>query len=99
LAARILSNLVALDPAVPGYVKMPLEFAPHPESMARQLFDQATIDRHLDALEAKQQDDGGWPISWEPPSPAAVNEWRAFITLKWLDTLDRYGRIHASRGR
>jgi hypothetical protein len=37
--------------------------------------------------------DGGWPISWVPPSPAAVGEWRAFITIKWLVVLDQYGRL------
>jgi hypothetical protein len=93
LGERILSKLVALDPAAPGYVKSPLEYATRPDALARRLFDDVTIDAHLDALEAKQQDDGGWPITWEPPSVAAVNEWRGFVTLKWLDVLDAYGRI------
>lgn len=53
----------------------------------------ATIDEHLEALAARQQDDGGWPITWEPPSPAAVYEWRAFVTIKWLGVLANYGRL------
>ena len=93
LGQRIRGDLVAVDPATPGYVKTPLEFAPHPESLARRLFDDATIELHLEALAAKQQEDGGWPITWEPPSAAAVTEWRGFMTLKWLGVLDSYGRL------
>jgi hypothetical protein len=92
IAERI-DALVARDAAAPGYVKTPLDFAPRPDALARPLFDDATIDVHLDALEAKQQDDGGWPITWEPPSVAAVNEWRGYVTLKALDVLDAYGRL------
>ena len=88
---HILSDLVTLDPAAPGYVHGPLEFAPRPDSLGRRLFDDAMIDRHLDALAAKQEADGGWPITWEPPSPAAVYEWRAFRTIKWLSVLRSYG--------
>ena len=90
---RILSDLVALDPATPGYVHTPLEFAARPDSLGRRLFDTATIERHLAALTAKQEADGGWPITWEPPSPAAVYEWRAFRTIKWLSALRSYGRL------
>jgi hypothetical protein len=93
LADRIRTELVALEPATPGYVKMPLEFAPHPDRLARRLFGDPTIDAHLDALAAKQQDDGGWPITWEPPSTAAINEWRGFVTIQSLDVLDNYGRL------
>jgi hypothetical protein len=92
LGERILNELVALDPATEGYVKAPLEFAPHPDRLARRLFDDATIEAHLDALEATQQEDGGWPITWEPPSAAAVSEWRGVWTYKALSVLDAYGR-------
>jgi hypothetical protein len=93
LHPRIVDELAALDPATPGYVKSPLEFAPHPDRLARRFFDDATIEMHLAALAAKQEADGGWPITWRPPSPAAVSEWRAFMTIKWLDVLDNYGRL------
>jgi hypothetical protein len=93
LGERIVNELAALDPAAPGYVKSPLEYAPRPDAMARALFDDATIEAHLDALEAKQQDDGGWPITWEPPSAAAVHEWRGYVTVRSLDVLDAYGRL------
>lgn len=93
LGERIRTELVALDPSTPGYVKMPLEFAPHPDRMARRLFDDATVELHLDALAAEQQEDGGWPIIWEPPSAASTSEWRGFVTVKWLSVLDDYGRL------
>jgi hypothetical protein len=93
LSDRIMNDLVALDPSAEGYVKTPLEYAPRPDRLARRLFDDATIERHLDALEAKQQDDGGWPITWEPPSPAAAHEWRGYVTVRSLDVLAAYGRL------
>jgi hypothetical protein len=95
LGERILDELVALDPATEGYVKTPLDYAPHPEALARRLFDDATIERHLDALEARQQDDGGWPITWEPPSVSAVSEWRGAWTFRSLRILADYGRLEA----
>lgn len=94
LGALIRSRLVAYDPQATGYVKMPLEFATSPDRMAYRLFDSNTITTHLDELAQRQQADGGWPISWTPPSPAAICEWRAFVTIKWLAVLDRYGRLH-----
>jgi hypothetical protein len=93
LGERILAELVTLDPTAPGYVKGPLDFAPHPDSIARRLFDDATIETHLDALAARQEADGGWPITWEPPSTGAVSEWRGFVTVRSLDVLESYGRL------
>lgn len=37
--------------------------------------------------------DGGWPITWEPPSEASALEWRGVATLKALLTLRSYGRL------
>lgn len=93
LGVIIRSRLVAYDAQATGYVKMPLEFATSPHRMAYRLFDPNTITTHLDALAQRQQVDGGWPISWDPPSPAAICEWRAFVTIKWLAALDSYGRL------
>jgi len=92
VGARVL-EVVALDPDTPGYVKSPLDYAPRPDSLARLLFDDATIDVRLEALAAGQQDDGGWPITWEPPSTAAVSEWRGYHTVRALQVLDEYGRL------
>jgi hypothetical protein len=96
LGEVIKSRLVVYDPQQTGYVKGPLDFATSSDRMAYSLFDSDTIATHLDALAQRQQADGGWPISWAPPSPAAIGEWRAFITIKWLVVLDRYGRLHES---
>jgi hypothetical protein len=96
LGNRLCSELVALEPDTPGYVKTPLEFAPAPDRMARRLFKPDTISLHLDALEAKQLDDGGWPITWAPPSAAAETEWRAIVTIRWLDVLNAYGRLRTN---
>ncbi|MGE5829220.1 MAG: hypothetical protein ACM30G_12800 [Micromonosporaceae bacterium] len=80
------------DPTDPGYGVTPLHLAPSPGSLWRQLFDDATIDGHLDRLIRDQQTDGGWAITWEPPGTAALQEWRGIETLRALRTLRAYGR-------
>jgi hypothetical protein len=85
-----------LDPDAPGYGLSPLDVAPQANSRWRKLFTDAQIDAHLDRLLKSQQDDGGWPVSWEPPSQAAVLEWRGVVTLGALRTLTSYGRITAT---
>src|SRR5260221_9602165 len=74
---------------VPG---TPLDLAPTPDALLCPVFDSDVIQAHLDALEQDQQDDGGWPINWDPPSPAAAPEWRAWKTLEALRRLRAYGR-------
>ena len=76
----------------PTYGVTPLSFAPAPDSPWRRLFDDDVIAGHLDRLEADQQADGGWAITWEPPSPAAVLEYRGVQTLWALRVLRAYGR-------
>ncbi|HYK95791.1 MAG TPA: hypothetical protein VE011_08020 [Candidatus Dormibacteraeota bacterium] len=80
------------DPADPGYGVTPLHLAPTPDSPWRALFDDATIDGHLDRLERDQQPDGGWAITWQPPSQASALEWRGIETLRALRVLRAYGR-------
>jgi hypothetical protein len=97
-AAVLAANLadiamLNLDPDAAGYGLTPLQLAPEPASRWRGLFTDEQIDRHLDRLLADQQPDGGWPISWEPPSEAAVCEWRGMVTLQALRTLTSYGRL------
>ena len=82
-----------LDPDAEGYGLTPLAIAPRADSRWRSLFSEALINGHLDRLVKNQQDDGGWPIAWEPPSEAAVSEWRGVVTLAALRTLTSYGRI------
>jgi hypothetical protein len=85
-------DAVALDPDAAGYVHMPLEWAPTPQHPCRKLFSEAVIVQHLDALAAKQREDGGWPIFWDPISPAVELEWRGVRTVGALLTLKAYGR-------
>ena len=86
-------NLVALDPEAPGEVHGVLDFAPEPGSMARALFDEATVTAHLDHLAQAQKDDGGWMFNWPAWSPAAEREWRGFLTVDALRVLRANGRL------
>ncbi|MGO8887981.1 MAG: hypothetical protein ACLPUO_01460 [Streptosporangiaceae bacterium] len=99
-AARLAGRLaevpgLLLDPAAPGYGLTPLQLAPAADSRWRGLFSEHQIAAHLDHLLTAQQADGGWPISWEPPSEAAMLEWRGIVTLQALRTLTSYGRLAA----
>jgi hypothetical protein len=87
------SGHVSLDPQTSGYAHMPLDYAPSPHSLCRRLFDDATINTHLDALAHKQQADGGWPISWPAVSPACELEYRGVVTINTLKTLTAYGYL------
>lgn len=78
------------DAPVSGYGLTPLAFAPRPDSVCRSLFAQSQLDGHLDELAARQQEDGGWPISWEAPHGAAALEWRGKVTLDAVSVLHAY---------
>lgn len=88
----LLRDLVALDPDAPGETHSPLAFAPLPDSIARSLFDEATINAHLDHLAGAQRDDGGWTFNWPSWSPAAEADWRGFLTVDALRVLRANGR-------
>jgi hypothetical protein len=91
---RILAKgLVSLDPRTEGYVQTPLDWAPRPDAWCRELFEASVIEAHLDALIGRQQEDGGWPISWPPVSAACELEWRGFLTVNALLLLRAYGRL------
>ncbi len=85
-------KLVTLDPETPGEVHFPLDFAPEPDSLARGLFDEATIKAHVDHLAQAQRDDGGWTFNWLAWSPAAERGWRGFLTVDALRVLRANGR-------
>lgn len=85
-------GVVAMDPDATGYVQKPLDFAPRPDSPLRPVFTDADMALHLDHLAARQQDDGGWPITWDAISPGVELEWRGRRTLDALLTLRAYGR-------
>ena len=95
LVGRLLFDreLVALDPNAEGEVHTPLNFAPYPDSIARRLFDEPTIEAHLDRLADGQEDDGGWMFNWPAWSPVATSEWRGSITVDALHTLRVNGRL------
>jgi hypothetical protein len=81
------------DAADPTYGVTPLHFAPTPDSFWRRLFTDAQIEGHLDRMVQDQQPDGGWPLTWEPPSAAATLEYRGVETVRALQTLKGYGRL------
>lgn len=102
IADRIAAHLpdvsyLRLDPADPGYGVSPLHYAPRPSSRWRALFSDEAIAGHLDRLEADQQPDGGWALTWEPPSQAATLAYRGIETLWALKVLTAYGRIAPPR--
>jgi hypothetical protein len=87
------TGLVIEDPAKAEESRTPLDMSPWPNTRSRRLFDQALIGRHLDALEAKQLDDGGWDYSWPHWNPAGAHEWRGAITVHALRLLQSNGRL------
>jgi hypothetical protein len=91
--APAIVDVVTLDPDAPGEVHGPLGFAPHPDSPARALFDDATIAAHLDHLAAGQREDGGWTFNFPAWSPAAEADWRGAVTVDALHTLRRNDRL------
>ena len=88
----LLRDLVALDPNAEGETHSPLDFAPLPDSIARSLFDDATIEAHLNHLAGTQREDGGWMFNWPAWSPAAESDWRGFLTVDALRLLRANGR-------
>lgn len=86
-------NATELGLDAEGYVHPPYAFAPTPQSLAYRLYDEQLLQDHVSALAAKQQSDGGWPISWPPVSPGCELEYRGMVTLSALKTLKAYGRL------
>lgn len=98
IAERVTADLASvahlrLDPGDPEYGITPLHYAPTPASRWRTLFSDELVAGHLDRLTTDQQDDGGWALTWEPPSQAATLAYRAMETLRALRVLTAYGRI------
>jgi hypothetical protein len=87
------ARLFRADPFSSEYGITPLQLCPAPYSIARPAFPDMVLNAHLDALAARQQDDGGWPITWSSPSPAAECEWRGRLTYEALKCLRSWARI------
>ncbi|TDD69985.1 hypothetical protein [Actinomadura rubrisoli] len=91
---RIRDALTAvLAPSVEDGHHSPLDFAPAPEGFGRRLFTADVIDTHLDALIDAQGDDGGWDVDFLIWTPITRPEWRGYITVERLRTLQSYGRL------
>lgn len=76
-----------------AYGLTPLQLAPAPDAVGASVFPPALLSAHLDELLSRQQEDGGWPVAWQPPSPGALQEWRGALTMEALTVLRAYGRI------
>jgi hypothetical protein len=87
------SELVTLDPDAPGEIHTPLDFTPDPRLSSRSMWSDEIIDRHLDALAAGQQADGGWTFNWQAWAPMVEQEWRGVVTVRALTILRAYGRL------
>jgi len=93
------SFFVASAP-VTQYGLTPLHLAPAPNSPMRRFFTQEQIDAHLADLAARQQEDGGWPITWDPPpGQAPRSEWRGRMTFEAISCLAAYGWIDCGETR
>lgn len=92
-AAVPVASYTKLDPERSDYGVTPLDFAPTPSSLARLWFTDEAIESHLVHLERSQQPDGGWPITWQPPSEASRWEWRGIRTVSAVRTLAAYDRL------
>jgi hypothetical protein len=86
---RLLPRLAEALPKADWFVSDPKDesYGLPPTKFPREWFDADLYDAHLERLRSEQQDDGGWPIAWEPPGPASVAAWRAIVTIEALRTL------------
>jgi hypothetical protein len=91
--APVVRNVVIEDPTQMEESRSPLDMSPWPGSRSRRLFAPELIERHLDALEAAQEDDGGWEYSWPHWNPAGAHEWRGSVTVHSLRLLKAHGRL------
>lgn len=83
-------------PVAPGYAPgeqhFPHDYARTPDSLARRWFTDEELSRSLDHLAARQQADGGWPVTWRQWAPGTALEGRPLVTIKALQTLRAHGR-------
>lgn len=88
-------NLVGTQPEgyTEGEIHRATDFAKHADSLARRWFSDAELDEALDHLASRQNDEGGWDITWAVWIPAIKVEWSGLITIAALKTLRSYGRI------
>lgn len=93
LASRIDPSAFSPSGGVEGEALGPLDISPRPRSRSRALFSEDQIEAHLTAVEAEQQQDGGWMFDWLAWSPAQTNDWRGTVTIRALTWLRDNGRL------
>jgi len=86
-------ELVAFDRKAGGYVQFPLDWAPTPSHPLRSIFTDQQIQDDLAFLKESQQQDGSWPINWDPISMAVDVEWRGIKALHNLRILKAYSAL------
>jgi hypothetical protein len=101
-AADELARLAELLPEsgtlpVPGGAEgermTPLDISPRPDRPLRALLSAEAIAADLDRLAAGQTADGGWEVDFNAFSPAAMLEWRGYMTVWALTVLRANGRL------
>jgi hypothetical protein len=92
LATRVDLSALAGEGA-DGEALRALDLSPRPGSRSRDLISEALIEAHLDAVEAGQQEDGGWMFDFLAWSPAQTTEWRGVVTIGALTCLRDHGRL------
>ncbi|HMO58351.1 MAG TPA: hypothetical protein PKA05_02365 [Roseiflexaceae bacterium] len=93
LAQQMTTTGLIADLAASDYVRKPLDWAPTPDHPLRPYFSDTLINAHLDLMIAEQQADGGWDINFPAFHPVCGAEWRGWVTLSRLQTLQAYGRL------
>jgi hypothetical protein len=71
----------------------PLVLSERPGARSRALFTREQVETDLDALERRQQDDGGWTFDWAAWSEGQRVETRGLVTLEALVSLRAHGRL------
>jgi hypothetical protein len=71
----------------------PLVLSERPGARSRALFIREQVETDLDALERRQQDDGGWTFDWTAWSEGQRVETRGLVTLEALVSLRAHGRL------
>jgi hypothetical protein len=94
LRPKILSKgMVELDVRSKKDAFRPLDYAPEPGLLSRELFSGTEIEHQLDGLERAQRADGGWAIHFPIWTPITRFEWRGCQTVDMLKILQRNGRL------
>jgi hypothetical protein len=92
LARRIKPGDLAPEGGGEGEALRALDLSPRPGSRSRELVADARVQAHLDAVEADQQEDGGWMFDWLSWAPEQTTAWRGTVTIRALTWLRDNGR-------